>query len=613
MEVHDDNEYYKARAKDVKLGDITSDGWNADILASLRDNDSVVGYISITTSHDDVGDFVVREGDDLGWLGYFVGRSKQLETLFIDSFPENINIDAFVRGLGHNRSIQTLEIGIDLGERFRSLFPFMRNNDSLRVLNFFGFDIGMQCARNIALLLGQQSSLKRLEFDETDLDDERFTQIVTALRSQPRIEELVLYGSYNISRDGYTALGNTLEGCSSLRKLVFVFSNHDHDDIGDERLRALAAGLRSCHNLTSLRLFGSGNLMMTEEGSRSLSSLFQSDNCRLETLYLTHMNIGNDEMAILATRLARLPSLKRLNLQGASIGEQGLQALVGALVNCNLEVLDLSNNINMLGESVSGLRSLGALVRRSTSMQSLTLSDSSITDEGLQCFVEGMASCCSLTFLCLSYNRSITANGLVSLSSLFQAEHCSLCTLSLYGIRLNDDGAAVLSNGLIGNKSLKNLYIDHDISGITSRGWAAFSRLLCDTSSVNNTYLSNHTLARLATFNGFHSSTPQDIVHYLQWNKSDNQAAAICKILDSHPDIDATPLLQWKMKFLPLVVAWLEKVEGYLSTDSFQCRQISAVYKFVRGMPQLVVDGYRRQNANDIQLNAKKRKFDLTL
>ena len=42
-----DNEYYEARAKDVKLGDITSNEHNAGILSMLRDNDPKFTSISI--------------------------------------------------------------------------------------------------------------------------------------------------------------------------------------------------------------------------------------------------------------------------------------------------------------------------------------------------------------------------------------------------------------------------------------------------------------------------------------------------------------------------------------------------------------------------------------
>ena len=138
------------------------------------------------------------------------------------------------------------------------------------------------------------------------------------------------------------------------------------------------------------------------------------------------MNIDNDGMAMLTTGLASLPSLKKLQLRGMSIGDQGLQSLVRGLVNCNHEEFDISGS--MLMESVSGLRSLGTLVRRTSNMRSLSLCDG-LTDEGLQSFVEGMANFCNLIELRLSRNHLITANGLESLSSLFRAEHCSLSNL----------------------------------------------------------------------------------------------------------------------------------------------------------------------------------------
>ena len=112
-----DYEYYEAHAKDVKLEDITSSQNNADILASLRDNDPWFEYITIAAEPDDVGDFVVREGDHLGWLGYFVGKSEKLGSLYIDS-PNNINLNEFLRGVGRNRSITELHISSDLGESF---------------------------------------------------------------------------------------------------------------------------------------------------------------------------------------------------------------------------------------------------------------------------------------------------------------------------------------------------------------------------------------------------------------------------------------------------------------------------------------------------------------
>jgi len=602
-----DYEYYEARAKDVKLEDITSSQQNKNILERLRNDDPYFTYIYIaeTVDDDDESDFVIREGDDLGWLGYFVGRSKQLEGLCIEYFPDNLNIDAFFGGLGHNRSIQELYIYTDISDSFKSLGPFLRNSKSLCDLTFANFDIGLQCARNIASLLGQQSSLKCLNFEEANLSDEMFVEIAAALRKQPQIEELNLSMS-NIGRNGCVALGNALEG---MRNPNLETLHLDHNEVDDEGLHALVAGLINCHDLTSLYLNENG--LITGVGLRSLSTLLQSDNCCLEHLDLDQTNIDNDGVAVLAAGLARLPTLKKLHLSDNRISDEGLQALVRGLGSCNLlEELYLSRNI-LLG-SILGMRALCTLLQR-TNMQLLFLFDT-VNDEGLQCLVDGMANCYRLKKLALSCNNnSITAVGLRSLSSLFRSERCSLCNLLLR--YLGDDGAMALANGLIGNKSLKNLEFSR--SGITERGWTAFSKLLCDTSSVNNTYFSNHTIEKIG---GYGLIAPSEIMKYLTFNKKKNCDAAICKILDSHPDIDVVPLFRWKLKCLPLVVTWLENARSYLgnvkeSTEVFQCRQLSALYKFVRGMPQLAVDGYHGKNMTDIHSKSKtkKRKFDQSL
>ena len=63
-------------------------------------------------------------------------------------------------------------------------------------------------------------------------------------------------------------------------------------------------------------------------------------------------------------------------------------------------------------------------------------------------------------------------------------------------------------------------------------------------------------------------NTPSDIEEYLKLNKLLKKDAAICKILNSHPDIDITPLFQFNLMCLPLVVEWLEKAKQYLDNVS---------------------------------------------
>ena len=102
---------------------------------------------------------------------------------------------------------------------------------------------------------------------------------------------------------------------------------------------------------------------------------------------------------------------------------------------------------------------------------------------------------------------------------------------------------------------------------------------------------------------------PTDIVQYLKWNNNLNlkwnnnlkHAAAIFKILHCHPDIDITLLLEFNLKCLPLVVECFEKTRSHMdevneSSEALHCRQLSAVYKFVRGEPLLAAGGYYSGN-----------------
>ena len=96
-----DYNYYEAHAANVKLDEITSSNKNKRTLQRLRD-----GHIqSIDISERSYWDFAVTEGDDLGWLGYFIGRSESLRTLTIHNWSEYL-IHALSDGIARNRSIQ---------------------------------------------------------------------------------------------------------------------------------------------------------------------------------------------------------------------------------------------------------------------------------------------------------------------------------------------------------------------------------------------------------------------------------------------------------------------------------------------------------------------------
>jgi Ran GTPase-activating protein (RanGAP) involved in mRNA processing and transport len=611
-------DYYKSHAQDVKLRDITSSERNATILEILRDGDydpywnRKLYLLSEEIDADDPDEFVIGPGDDMGWLGYFIGRSTQLEEFHIKYFPEEEGnndkevVNEFMEGMKHNESIQEMFISTDLGrEGFQHLGYMLRNNSEIENLCLHEFDIGIESARSIALMLGQEQckSLKHLFFVQNDLCAEGLQEIVTALRTQTQLEELKLCGN-NIDSNGCVALGDTLK-CwkgDSLRKLHLC-----HNDIDDDGLQALIGGMNKC-NLEVLTLCG--NPSITTAGLRSLSTFLLSDNCCLERLDLDETNIGmHGGMGVLATGLSRNMSLKCLCLSGNSIDNEGVNALVSGLPKgCKLEELHLSDNGVF---SAAGLKSLSSIFQTVSNLKQLHLRGNAIDDNGLKALVEGMTNCCSLTKLDLSHNESVTADGL---RALLRSDHCSLKELELWGMRIGDERAVALADGLVGNKSMERLYFCPGSSGITDVGWSAFSRLLCDTSSVNNTFLSNHTLTNIG---GYESHGPPVMTRfYLFLNNFCIHRVSILKILMHHRDIDVEPLFRWKLMFLPLVVAWFHNarpiweeirlhvhpaqilLESEMSLlheffmedlDAFQSRELSAVYKFVRDMPMLAI------------------------
>jgi len=456
-----DIDYYEVRARDVKSADITSCEGNAEILQQLRDQDTSLEVLNISDHA-----FVIGEGDDLGWLGYFIGKSKYLEQLRIRSWGEGENIEAFMEEINHNRSINSLYIGTNLGGvSFRNLCPFFRNNNNrLTQLELDHFEVGLECAQSIAFVLGESQyySLTTLRLEGCNLSDEGFAGIATALRTHPQLESLYLEGN-NIGLMGCIALADMLRG------------------------------------------WGTSNL-------------------------------------------------KTLDLDGNGIDDQGLQALAAGMTNTKLEALYLSDNL-------------------------------------------------------------ITGVGLRSFSTYFQSESCCLNTLFLYRVNFGDEGAVALAEGLMGNKSLKCLDFDPDESGITGVGWAAFSKVLCDPTSINNTYHSNHSIVMIGDNL---DSTPLDIREYLDLNECPHPA--IYKMLESHSDLDMNPFFQWKLKLLPVVINWFRSAssgmmhvnypqEESTQRQNLQSRELSALYKFVRGMPALTVVAYWQQQVINIQ--ARRRRLDV--
>ena len=68
---------YDAQADTIRVEDIVSEWSNRSVLKRIKRNNEFT-YLSIQNNHDEEGedctDYCPEGANDMGWLGYFVGR-----------------------------------------------------------------------------------------------------------------------------------------------------------------------------------------------------------------------------------------------------------------------------------------------------------------------------------------------------------------------------------------------------------------------------------------------------------------------------------------------------------------------------------------------------------
>ncbi|KAL7432900.1 hypothetical protein ACHAXM_003293 [Skeletonema potamos] len=395
--------------------------------------------------------------------------------------------------------------------------------------------------------------------------------------------------------------------------------------------RCINCFLRGVNRNRSLRSFLLNTPRRRDVGLQNLYSFFRENN-NLSEIFLHYSNIGRDCARDFALALSQrqVKSLKRIGMAHNNLGDESFADIVQALW-AQPQFEELVCSTNNIGRG--GCVRLGAMMReRISNLRDLNLPGNVIDDECLKILVPGLCNNKQLEELDISSDK-ITAAGLRALSPLLQSDSCSLRRLIVRDMTFGDEEAAALVDALKGNTSLERLHLPYAVDeecAITTSYWPAFSKLLCDTSSINNTYLSNHTLTHISDMEGI----PHDVIALLEMNASVNStfnqsredvvpSVARCKILMSHPDLDMEPLFVHKLKFLPLVMNWFRGSillrsanvrEWKESVPEMQNRELSAVYKFVRGMPQLAIEGFWTNVSNESQgekqrMRVEKRKL----
>ena len=149
-------------------------------------------------------------------------------------------------------------------------------------------------------------------------------------------------------------------------------------------------------------------------------------------------------------------------------------------------------------------------------------------------------------------------------------------------------------DALSSNSSLETMNLDHN--GIR---WLRLCKLLCDTSSVNKTYLSNHTLTHVS-HKGNTLYTEREAVEYMKLNrenKKNKSRAATIKILENHSHFITHPFFQWDIKALPMIINWFSKAAvctiGY--GKKIRVNKLSSIYDFVKEFPSEFIEPLTRR------------------
>ncbi|EJK47020.1 hypothetical protein THAOC_34287, partial [Thalassiosira oceanica] len=360
-------------------------------------------------------------------------------------------------------------------------------------------------------------------------------------------------------------------------------------------------------------------------------------NSNFTHIFVEACPLGVPEATFLFNTFGDMNSLEELCIKGgdeeeglANLNDGDIAGCIPSLAACTgMRSLKLNQCLNLRSNSCAALR--GVFPRMAT-LRILVLHGNSFDDDCTRLLEQGLSGCKQVQSLNLSNNR-ISDNGLdvliqrlpASVDALYLkrnditlARHvlllrfrvlniegnrlcpggtgviaaslanpeCRLESLILFSCNIGDEGTATLAESMRNNQRLTRMSLGVR-SNITERGWNAFSPILCDASSINATYNSNHTLQDLGIYRIPEDVIPQDVRLMLDLNQGKNKSGvAASKILQAHRHLDMRPLFGRGLGLLPYVVAWLEQF-----AKSRLDLKLSSIFEFVRAMPMKVMDG----------------------
>ena len=586
---------------------------NAKALLQAISNNRTIRHLTMS------GSSLIDEGHTMEILSpcFQYNRILRLELNSFNLSPRSAQILEDTVSKGNSLrifKIQSLNGGTD--ELVANIITSLKTQCNLRKLELIidfraeAKAFGKWCSA-LGNLLQNTSTLAVLDTGYTHIGDMGADSLGDGLANNTTLNKLSLHPSkhgpceiISITSAGWATIFKGLTNSRSSLEELDLSSN----ELDNDAATALAAAVIEIKSLRSLNL----SQVKSNSWRSLLTPLPNSTGSVLEKLVLRNSNIDDEGLTELIDALGNNSSLKELDIGGnrSPFTRAGLISFIRHVGNpiSSLEGLDLSGsfssggiiNDELAGALANALRTNTKLKRlnlshspaitpagwrtffdmftlrnsNSSSLERFDLSNNNIDDNAVVSLVRAYPRLCSMKYLSLWSNDSITPVAMRGLSNLLRNPTClEELRLGDYtntnGVNI-DEVVVAFANELVNNTSLKYLYLGYSYV-VTSRGRVALSTLLCNKVDIDSIFTSNHTLQRVHPYR-----SPN-----LDLNKNENKfEVARQKIIRYHflnGEDNIEDLLDIELGVLPHAMSWVNRDDtGH-----------SLLYQLVRCLPSL--------------------------
>eukprot|EP01082_Thalassiosira_pseudonana_P008383 g7192.t1 g7192 contig24:59332-60768(-) len=416
--------------------------------------------------------------------------------------------------------------------------------------------------------------------------------------NDPTLNSLVVSGHHFNDR-AWRRLGCFLQSNTNLKELTLSYCS-----LGSKTMEELCSGLQYNNHIESIKLFHCNHL--DENGLLQLVP-FLANNTSLQKIELNDCYVGPRGLDILFSTLPSISNMEELHL---------VKMRIGGIDDIHRDEIDVDwNTVELDLEVARGyLKTLSV----DSGVLAIIVGDVSLSHRYIYfdsynynqaMFVLDKCTTASMRMLLLHLDEQRKAR-VSSLSNLLKDENSNLRVLDLSNNSINDECATILASSLVSNTKLETLCLDYNYL-ILGSSLKHFLHLVCNATSINDTFSSNHTLSSLGDqwFNRYVIRWTMGVDNTrllrasLQVNGIANNTTSIgyIKVMWCHVQrrINLEEFVSIRLDVMPRVLSWIGSaeqtttdiadIEAVFNLEISELRRHEAIYRILRAMPGLCV------------------------